>query len=97
MAPLDPFIGGFTPEQLSTLTLQQNEGRKFTKLQLAKEQIEITDGNSAVESERRWALAFYLSGFSDQAVARQVFTKPGNEKTVLNAIKLTRGKLCHFN
>ena len=64
MAPPDPSIGGFTPEQLSTLTavltLQQNESRKFTQLQLAKEQIEITDGNSAVQT-RRWARKLDIS------------------------------------
>ena len=48
-----------------------------------------TDPGAAEEQN---ALAFYLSGLSDQAVARQVFTKLGNQKTVLNAIKLTKEK-----
>ena len=36
--------------------------------------------------------AEYLSGLINKAVARQVFTKLGNEKTVLDAIKLTKEK-----
>ena len=56
MAPPDLSIGGLTPEQLSTLTaaltLQQNESRKSTQLQLAKEQIEIMNGNSAVRTRQ---------------------------------------------
>ena len=40
-------------------------------------------------AEGQNALAFYLSGLSDRAVARQVFT----EKTLLNAIKLTKEKV----
>ena len=52
-----------------------------------------TDPGAAEEQN---ALAFYLSGLSDQAVARQVFTKLGNEKTVLKAIKLKKGKSKHI-
>ena len=48
-----------------------------------------TDPGAAEEQN---ALAFYLSGLRDQAVARQVFTKLGNQKTVLNAIKLPKEK-----